>query len=115
VTKSSVPECRSCGACCVNPPVNRDAEFPWWVEIADGDRLLARPDLVRKLVVRDPDGVAHLRLTSDGRCLALRGTVQGRTSCAIYNDRPTPCRTVQPGDALCLRYRHEHGIQSDAP
>ena len=107
-------DCRTCGACCVNPPANRDADFPWWVEIAEGDRLLARVDLVRKLVVRDPDGVPHLRLGEGGRCLALRGALQERTSCAIYHDRPTPCRTVQPGDALCRRYRYEHGIANDA-
>jgi Fe-S-cluster containining protein len=99
-------DCRTCGACCINV----DAAFPWWVEIANGDRILDRADLVKKHVVYDPDGVPHLRLAPDGRCLALRGALSGRVSCGIYRERPTPCRTVQPGDALCLRYRHEHGL-----
>lgn len=103
-------DCRTCGACCVNPPVNREADFPWWVEIAEGDAILERPDLVRKHVVRDPDGVPHLRLAPDGRCLALRGALGRKVTCGMYGERPTPCRTVQAGDALCLRYRHEHGM-----
>ena len=110
MASSELLDCRACGACCINPPVNRDAEFPWWVEIAATDQLLERAELVRTLVIRDAEGVPHLRLAPDGRCLALRRSLEGRTSCAIYPDRPTPCRTVQPGDALCLRYRHEHGL-----
>ncbi|HEU0033253.1 MAG TPA: YkgJ family cysteine cluster protein [Kofleriaceae bacterium] len=104
-------DCRTCGACCVNLPSNRAEGFTSWVEIADGDAILARSDLVKKHVVRDADGVPHLRLAADGRCLALRGALGERASCAIYHDRPSPCRRVQPGDALCLRYRHEHGVR----
>lgn len=101
-------DCRTCGACCTNLPSN--GEFPWWVEIADDDAILARADLCSKHVVRDAAGVAHLRMASDGRCLALRGALGRRVECGIYHHRPTPCRRVQPGDALCLRYRAEHGI-----
>ena len=82
----------------------------YWVEIADGDELLTRPDLVRKHVTRDADGVPHLRIVDDGRCLALRGALGRDVSCSIYHHRPSPCRTVQPGDAHCLRYRQEHGL-----
>jgi len=103
-------DCRTCGACCVNLPSNRAEGFTSWVEVAGDDALLARADLVRKHVVRDGDGVAHLRLADDGRCLALRGALGGMVSCAIYHHRPTPCRKVQPGDALCVRYRREHGL-----
>lgn len=102
-------DCRRCGACCVNPPPNRDADFPWWVEIADGDVLL-ESTLLQDLVVRDGDGVPHLRLLADGRCIALEGTPGVATSCAIYDDRPSPCRTVVAGDDLCRRYRLEHGV-----
>jgi len=71
---------------------------------------LLRTDLVKKLVVRDIDGVPHLRLTNDGRCVALAGAFGKDVRCQVYSHRPTPCRTVQPGDALCKRYRHEHGL-----
>ena len=104
-------DCQSCGACCVNLPANRAEGFIYWVEIASDDALLARPDLVSKHVIRDAEGVPHLRIApSDGRCLALRGALGREVSCGIYHHRPTPCRTVQPGDALCLRYRREHGV-----
>jgi hypothetical protein len=84
--------------------------FAWWVEISDDDAILERADLVKKHVVRDAAGVPHLRIASDGRCLALRGALGMDVECGIYHHRPSPCRKVQPGDALCLRYRAEHGI-----
>ena len=99
-------DCRSCGACCVNLPSNRAQGFMYWVEIADGDRILRRPDLVKTLVTRDPAGVAHLRVAHDGRCLSLRGPI-GAVTCGIYRERPSPCRNVEPGDEKCLRYRAE--------
>ncbi len=102
------PDCRQCGACCTNLPSNGD--FPWWVEIDDGDAILERADLVAKHVVRDEAGVPHLRIANDGRCLALRGALGRDVACGIYHHRPSPCRKVQPGDTLCLRYRAEHGL-----
>jgi hypothetical protein len=95
----------------VNLPSNRAEGFTAWVEIEPGDRILGRADLVRKLV-RDVDGVPHLRLSTDGRCMALRGALGRSVECGIYHERPSPCRRVQPGDALCTRYRHEHGVDS---
>jgi len=103
-------DCQRCGACCVNLPSNRIEGFAYWVEIAEDDAILGRADLVRKHVVHDGDGVPHLRIVDDGRCLALRGAVGKQVGCTIYHHRPSPCRTVQPGDELCLRYRREHGV-----
>ena len=102
--------CQACGACCVNLPANTAEGFTSWVEIADDDAILVRTDLVKKHVTRDAEGVPHLRIAADGRCLALRGTLGGNVSCGIYHHRPSPCRKVQPGDALCLRYRAAHGL-----
>lgn len=103
-------DCQRCGACCVNLPSNRAEGFAYWVEIGEGDAILERADLVRKHVVHDGDGVPHLRIVDDGRCLALRGALGKQVDCTIYHHRPSPCRTVQPGDELCLRYRREHGV-----
>ena len=100
-------DCRSCGACCVNLPANRAQGFNYWVEIHDGDRILRRPDLVKTLVTRDPNGVPHLRVAHDGRCLSLRGDI-GKVTCGIYRERPTPCRQVEAGDEKCLRIRAAH-------
>ncbi len=103
-------DCQTCGACCVNLPSNQAEGFTTWVEIEPDARLLTRRDLVRKLVTYDADGVPHLRISADGRCLALRGAIGGRVRCDAYHDRPSPCRRVQPGDGWCLRYRREHGL-----
>lgn len=103
-------DCQKCGACCVNLPSNRAQGFAYWVEIADGDRILERRDLVRKHVVRDASGVPHLRLAHDGKCLGLRGELGGAVACSIYHSRPSPCRRVMPGDDKCLRARAEHGL-----
>jgi Fe-S-cluster containining protein len=102
-------DCQACGACCVNLPSNVAEGFGSWVEIAADDAILRRRDL-QKLVVRDAGGVPHLRLAPDGRCAALRGALGRRVRCTIYRDRPSPCRTVQPGDRLCERYRREHAL-----
>ena len=106
----SALDCRTCGACCVNLPANRAQGFGYWVEIAAGDKILERRDLLRKHVVYDPSGVPHLRLAHDGRCEGLRGTVGSEVTCRIYHQRPTPCRRVEPGDDHCLRSRRAHAI-----
>jgi len=111
IVRESPPyDCRACGACCVNLPSNQAESFTSWVEVEDGDRILDHPDLVGKLVVRDAGGVPHLRLVEAGRCAALSGAPGRRVSCRIYGVRPSPCRRVQPGDALCERYRTAHGL-----
>ena len=109
-TPTAELDCRRCGACCVNHPENAAVGFTSWVEVRDDDLLLARADLVKKLVVRDAEGVPHLRIAPDGRCLALRGALGGDVGCTIYHHRPSPCRSVQAGDELCLRYRAAHGL-----
>jgi Fe-S-cluster containining protein len=103
-------DCEACGACCVICRRTRRRGFTSWVEIEQDAKLLGRADLVRKLVVRDAAGVAHLRVAGDGRCLALRGAIGRRVKCDVYALRPHACRRVQPGDAWCLRYRREHQL-----
>lgn len=94
----------------MNLPSNREIGFDTWVEVATDDAILADEKLATQHVIYDPEGVPHLRLAPDGRCLALDGTVGDHVSCTIYASRPTPCRFVQPGDDLCHRYRQEHGL-----
>jgi Fe-S-cluster containining protein len=103
-------DCTRCGACCTNPAENRAEGFVHYVELEPGDRILARPDLTRKLVVHDADGVPHLRLDRDGRCLALRGRLGDRVKCSIYHERPHACRRVEAGSAACQRARRDQGL-----
>ena len=105
-------DCTRCGACCANPHENEAEGFRTWVEVEDGAPLRRRKDLMNKLVDIDDDGRAHLRLDRDGRCLALRGAIGRKVSCAIYSLRPSGCRRVQAGAPDCLRYRAERGLSS---
>jgi Fe-S-cluster containining protein len=101
-----------CGACCVNTPENRAGGFRDYIEVEPRDRLLDDADLVRRYTfISAQDGVIHLRLAPDGRCLALRGKLGRRVRCAIYARRPSPCRRVEPGSELCLKYREKLAAQ----
>lgn len=103
-------DCLTCGACCQSPPENLAEGFSQYIEVDDDAPLLRRPDLVRKLVVRDEEGAAHLRLHADGRCLALRGQIGRHVRCEIYRERPAACRRVEAGSDLCRRYRQARGL-----
>ncbi len=103
-------DCVACGACCVNPDENRREGYRWFVEVR-GTRLLEKPDLVKRLVVLDPEGSPHLRLDPEtGRCVALRGKLGKKVGCAIYPLRPKGCRMVAPGDRRCIAARAERGL-----
>jgi Fe-S-cluster containining protein len=96
-----------CGACCTISLANVAEGYPHWVEIERGAPILGRKDLVKKLVVLDDDGVPHMRMTRDGRCMALEGALGRRVRCSVYHARPHACRRVTPGDADCERARSE--------
>jgi uncharacterized protein len=103
-------DCQRCGACCTNPDENRAEGFAYYVEVTPKDGILRRPDLVKRYVVRDPDGVPHMRLDPQHRCTALRGRLGQEVHCAVYADRPRGCRLVEAGSERCLQYRRERGI-----
>jgi len=109
-TRPPTLDCTRCGACCTNTAENRAEQFIDYVEVRARDALLARPELVRRLVVYNGDGVPHLRLDPAGRCLALRGGIGRRVRCTIYEQRPTACHRVEPGSERCLAHRREHGL-----
>jgi Fe-S-cluster containining protein len=104
------PDCTRCGACCFNPPENVDEGYADYVEVLDSDLLARRPELLRRHTVEN-GGRVHLRLLGDQRCSALSGKLGGRVRCTIYHVRPAPCRRVQAGSELCLRYRRERGLR----
>lgn len=105
-------DCTSCGACCTNPDENRAEGFSYYVEVERGAKLLAKPDLVKRLVVRDPHGVPHLRLDPSGRCAALVGKLGQSVRCSIYPYRARGCRLVEPGSDRCLLARRERGVDA---
>jgi len=107
-------ECVRCGACCCNPPSNAAEGFYHWVEIGEREPILsekAQKKGMDRLITRDEEGVAHLRLDPEGRCLALRGRLGRRVHCTIYATRPRACRLVEAGSDECMQARASRGIQ----
>lgn len=106
-------DCQTCGACCCNPDENRAEGFRDYVEVARGEPLLKRRDLLRRYTVQNQQAELHLKLTgAEERCAALQGPLGERVSCTIYELRPAGCRKVEAGGKRCLQYRRERGIQS---
>jgi Fe-S-cluster containining protein len=105
-------DCTRCGACCFNPPENVAEGFEGYVEVEARDKLRERADLLERYA-RERDGQLHLRILEDGRCMALSGSLGRKVSCRIYHFRPSPCRRVQAGSELCLRYRREQGLATE--
>lgn len=103
-------DCMSCGACCTNPDENRAEGFVSYVEVQTDSTIWKKTDLVKRYVVRDADGVPHLRLDPSQRCAALVGKLGQRVSCAIYAHRQRGCRLVEAGSVRCEQARRERGI-----
>jgi uncharacterized protein len=108
---AGVLDCTRCGACCFNPPENVREGYTEYVEVGPSDELRRRPELLRRHTVENA-GRVHMRLLEGGRCSALSGGLGRRVRCAIYHVRPAPCRRVQAGSELCLRYRRDHGLDA---
>ncbi len=89
-------DCQDCGACC------REAYHS--VTVPRRDPVIA---LHPELVVRR-NGYVEIR-REGGRCAAL-AVDGGRFACAIYSERPRPCRAFERGGANCLEARRRVGL-----
>lgn len=92
--------CMTCGACCAQFRVS----FYWAEALERG--------LPEEFYGPLTPTMAHMLGTNCGkpRCAALGGDVGQETRCAVYDARPSPCRSVEPGDDKCLRARSSHGL-----
>lgn len=92
--------CLSCGACCMTYRVS----FYW----AEADER----GLPSSIVERVTPHISCMAGTnaSSPRCVALGAGTGGPMACGVYQQRPAPCREVQPGDDKCLRARGRHGL-----
>ena len=92
-------DCRACGACC--------REGFEAVVVPPGEAVLERhPDLVLACG-------SWKELRRDGeRCAALEGDLETGWSCRIYDDRPEPCRELEPRGANCLLARRRAGLST---
>jgi hypothetical protein len=76
--------CLNCGACCSHFRIS------FYHSELDYHPSGQVPD---KLAVKVNDTFACMQGTIDGgRCVALQGEIGKQISCAIYENRPSPCR-----------------------
>jgi Fe-S-cluster containining protein len=100
-------DCTSCGACCFGgrnyvQVFSHDAARLGAARTAE---LVAAPVAeVPASVGRASEPVRFLKMTG-GRCNALKSTGPNHFHCAVYEDRPTLCRALEPGSAPCLEAR----------
>ena len=106
--------CQFCGACCATYRVSfywgeTDAVPGGSVPEALTEKLTPHLSCMRGSEQQPP------------RCVALRGDIGCRVSCAIYELRPSPCREFGPlaalgrGDEACSEARRRHGLPPLAP
>jgi len=105
-----IPDCLSCGACCVS---NYDSPDYVSMKPDEADRLEAegRGDLLYERGSRLPS----LRTRYDGRgncrCAALSGVVGDDVSCSIYELRPNVCHKFAAGTGPCYMARRAAGLE----
>ena len=111
-TVAQILDCQACGACCCNSAVNKSEKFIDYVEVKPKDALFHRRGLVKHLCVVNSIGETHLKLIGrEQRCIALAGDLGADVRCTIYEVRPKPCRTVEPGSEECLARRKDQKIK----
>lgn len=104
--------CLACGACCAafrvdfHPSEMAGGTFAYGAGVPPALALSLNPRLMR-MVGTDGDPC---------RCGALQGEIGVAVGCAIYGERPSPCREFNPlaqfgeGDEACRRARQKHGL-----
>jgi Fe-S-cluster containining protein len=101
--------CTSCGACCAAYRVS------FYCGETDGFPGGCVPS---GLVEQVTSVMACMRGTAaqPPRCVALQGEIGKSVSCAIYEQRPSPCREFAPlaavgrSDEACADARRRHGL-----
>lgn len=87
-------DCQTCGACCYGADAYVSVTGP------DADRMTRQTRA--RMVVRHGER-RYLRMLN-GHCASLRAR-SGHYACRMYEERPTPCRTVDAGSRECLAAR----------
>ncbi len=107
-------DCRTCGACCASPWTGNG-----YVALDDEELRLRRVGVLTvTLRYGGPTGfgqlVEKLGTVRDeaGRfvCAEFDGRIAGPSRCRIYEDRPLPCRRLEPASAACLDARRRAGL-----
>lgn len=115
-TADKLPPCRECGACCA---ATYDDGYVADLDLDGVDEERMGPDRLRRMTVVVGYGTETTHRATKAKenrqghivCQALRGTVGGICSCAIYRYRPTVCREFPRGSRACLEARREFGLE----
>lgn len=97
-------DCRTCGACCA--PERNDAVYVGVTaaDLARMTRVWRERHVAREAVLTKLDPVGRCV------CVALRGAIGQKVSCAIYARRPQECRRFTAGTKECLAARRQAGL-----
>ena len=102
---ADINPCQDCGACCATFRVS----FYW----AEADERGIAKESTEQLT---PFYACMAGTNAPApRCVCLRGEVGKHTACGIYDQRPSPCRELQPGEDKCNRARTKHGLPALDP
>jgi Fe-S-cluster containining protein len=102
VIRPELPPCNECGVCCTSPHGYGRGGYVV-ITALDYVRLPGRYQL--RVISESSPNVDRFALTESGRCVALRGEPGVKTSCDIYADRPSVCRSYERGSSDCYRER----------
>lgn len=101
--------CVSCGSCCAYFRVSF-----YWAESESGGGTV--PQDLTEQITPFMSAMKGTNQKHNTRCTALTGTVGECVSCAIYSQRPTPCREFEQSwvdgvhNEACDRARAAHGL-----
>lgn len=106
-------DCQTCGACCRASSFSEAIPRLPFVDMTDAEAEEIEERRPGSVTLSVPSGwtfdpqrfVMAICRDEHGRCVALRGTVGRKVSCAIYKHRPSTCREFEPGDECCLSAR----------
>ncbi len=105
----SVPDCRTCGACCTTGAADGGRGQLAYLPISKAESKRLPPGVVTLAVIEGIGSQRSLRFNGD-RCAALDGVVGLSCSCRVYDERPRICRVFPPGSPNCVAARAERGL-----
>lgn len=118
-TKANEFNCETCGACCRASSFMDLVPLRPFADMTDTEAEEIETKHPGSVTLTSPSGwtfdpqrfVMSIKQGEYGRCVALRGKVGKKVSCAIYEDRPETCREFEPGSERCLEVRRKVGIR----
>lgn len=103
--EAPIPDCQTCGACCVALP---------WIDVKQSDATPEENFWDITIEAQNGETIVSRQLRRDaetGDCLALQGEIGNSVKCSIYQARPDDCRKFEAGSDKCHALRRGYGIE----